>query len=1287
MPDRDAALAALNSHLALNAGDSTHILEPEVRRAARDLERVTDPEHDLSAAQVLGWYHWLRHLALPAGDGRNDLAAATRFFAPVHRVSPQSVPEPLHRTLQESAVRPPVPEFDPRALATAQARAVDLLTAYERTGQQDVLEQAVAAFRTVSTMLPEDHPSHAAGLNNLGNALQFLSEHVGEIEVLEEAVQVSRRAVTATSQDQADRAGYLNSLGAALFRMFERVGDIEALQEALEVQRKAVAAIPQGHQYRAMYLNNLGNTLRTHFERIGDLAVLEEAVQLGREAVTTTPRNDPGRAAYLNDFGNTLRTHFERIGDLAVLEEAAQFGREAVTTAPRDHPNRAKYLHNLGNTLQSLFGRVDDIKVLKEAVQISRNAVAAAPQGHPHRAMYLNSLVNALQTLSGRTGRPEALEEAVQAGREAVTTTPHNHPNRAGYLTSLGVALQRLFERVGDTEVLREAVQVNREAVATITHNDPHRVISLNNLGNILQTLFERTGDIEVLKEAAQVNRKAVATTPHNHPHRAAYLNNLAGKLLALFEHIGEIEVLKEAVQVVREALATTPDNHPHHAVHLSNLGNILQTLFERTGDIEVLKEAAQVNRKAVATTPHNHPHRAVHLNNLTGTLANLFEHDGDIKVLKEAVKTSRKTVAASPRNHPSHAMYLYNLGNTLQTLFERITDIEVLEEAIRVNREAVSATPHDHPHRAVYLNSLGGKLANLFEVSGGTQAREDACRYFHEAAGSTTGDMVTRIKAYRRFALLASGPDTPQPRLEALEKAIDLTASLAPGSLGRVDREYQLGRLPGLPAEAAAAALAAGRPARAVELLESARGILAADTLDLRSRDSVRLREHAPHLADELRQLRARLDALNRPLPTSSAETPETLREANQRLAEHRREAHDAWQSLLARISGLPDFEDFLHAPPVNELARHAHEGPVVFVTAGPRRCDALVLTDSADAPVRVVPLPALTQDAAFDQGERLLDALHATTDQEIAPRARIEAQQEILAVLAWLWDTVAEPVLTELGHTTAHQPGEPWPRLWWCPVGILAYFPLHAAGHHTDDLQREGGPRTVIDRVVSSYTTTVRALADARTRRSRPSSPSILVVAAAHAAGTPPLPGVRVEAAAITSLMPDARILATPTRDTVLNALPSHGIAHFSCHGEANWTDPARSHLVLTDHTTAPLTIADITALDLTAELAYLSACDTSRTAPRLADESLHITGAFHLAGYRHVIGTLWPVDDRTAAQLGTDFYAHLTDNGTTPPKTDLSALALHLAAARLRSRYPHAPSLWAAHTHTGT
>jgi CHAT domain-containing protein len=181
--------------------------------------------------------------------------------------------------------------------------------------------------------------------------------------------------------------------------------------------------------------------------------------------------------------------------------------------------------------------------------------------------------------------------------------------------------------------------------------------------------------------------------------------------------------------------------------------------------------------------------------------------------------------------------------------------------------------------------------------------------------------------------------------------------------------------------------------------------------------------------------------------------------------------------------------------------------------------------------------------------------------------------------------------------------------------------------------------------------------------------------------------LPGVTKEAIAISTLIPGAHLLPNPTRESVLEALSeAHRIAHFACHGRADRTNPARSQLILADHAVTPLTVADISALNLDAQLAYLSACDTSVTAQRLVDECLHITGAFQLAGYRHVIGTLWSIDDSTAPELAADFYAHLTDDGTTVPRTDRSALALHHATKRLRACHPDALAVWAAYTHTG-
>jgi CHAT domain-containing protein len=167
------------------------------------------------------------------------------------------------------------------------------------------------------------------------------------------------------------------------------------------------------------------------------------------------------------------------------------------------------------------------------------------------------------------------------------------------------------------------------------------------------------------------------------------------------------------------------------------------------------------------------------------------------------------------------------------------------------------------------------------------------------------------------------------------------------------------------------------------------------------------------------------------------------------------------------------------------------------------------------------------------------------------------------------------------------------------------------------------------------------------------------------------------------VADLMPGAQVLHDPSRDSVLAALPRYPIAHFACHGYADWESPSRSSLILR---TGPLSVADISALRITSTMAYLSACETGRTAPRFADESTHITGAFHLAGYQHVIGTLWPVSDSAAARLAKDFYAHLTHDGTTPPDASQSARALHDATRRLRARYPANPTQWAAHTHTG-
>ena len=722
----------------------------------------------------------------------------------------------------------------------------------------------------------------------------------------------------------------------------------------------------------------------------------------------------------------------------------------------------------------------------------------------------------------------------------------------------------------------------------------------------------------------------------------------------------------------------------------MTNLGGALQVLYGRTGDTAVLAEAVQAGRDAVAAAPAGHPNRAVVLSNLGNALRALYGRTGDTAVLAEAVQAGRDAVAATPAGHPDRASVLTNLGAALGTLSERTGDTAVLAEAVQAGRDAVAAAPAGHPDRARNLFNLGIVLRMLSERPGHTPALAEAGRCLWQAAETVSAPAAVRIGAYLAVAGL---PDraggSPQDALAALEAAVGLLPQVAPRALVRADREHSLGQLASLAGQAAAAAVTAGRPGRAVELLEQTRGVLVADTLDARSSDLTRLRGHPSGLADEFDELRDRIDALDH--PGAFALQPRDTAGGEANLAQARRDAYAAWDDLIARIRAIGGLENFLQPPGIDQLACHASGGPVVFTYTSPSRCDALILTDDPATPVHVVPLTDLTGEDAYRQTIRLLAARQIARDPGVDLAVRIVAQTEILDVLAWMWDTLTGPVLAALGHTTIPADGRPWPRVWWCPVGILAFLPLHAAGHHHDlGAGRAVGrahPRTVLDRVVSSYTTTVRGLAYARAQHPDPAAKATLIIAVPDAPGASPLPGAAAEAGALSDLIPGAHVLPHPTRGTVLDALPGHPIAHFACHGYADWDNPAASQLILYDYQFTPLTVADIAASHLTGGLAYLSACDTTVTNPALTNEAVHITGAFHLAGYQHVIGTLWPINDTAARDLACDVYTHLTHHGSTPPDTSRAARALHHATRRLRSAYPATPTLWAAHTHTGT
>jgi len=264
---------------------------------------------------------------------------------------------------------------------------------------------------------------------------------------------------------------------------------------------------------------------------------------------------------------------------------------------------------------------------------------------------------------------------------------------------------------------------------------------------------------------------------------------------------------------------------------------------------------------------------------------------------------------------------------------------------------------------------------------------------------------------------------------------------------------------------------------------------------------------------------------------------------------------------------------------------------------------------------------------------------------------------------VLAWLRSAIGEPVLRHLGHPDPPPPGTPPPRVWWMPTGPLSLLPIHAAA---------------LDHVVSSYTPTVATLRLHRARAGACSDRRALVVGVGAAAGLPRLRRATGEARNVARRFEAEPLIdaaATPT--AIRAALPDATHAHFACHAVTDAADPGRGRLELYG---GSLSVPELAALSVPrGELAYLSACATAFGGTVLLDESIHVASGLQLAGFRHVVGTLWPVSDDAAPDVAEAFYAAV-DAGADP------AHALHDVVTGLRHDHPAAIALWASHVHFG-
>jgi tetratricopeptide (TPR) repeat protein len=834
------------------------------------------------------------------------------------------------------------------------------------------------------------------------------------------------------------------------------------------------------------------------------------------------------------------------------------------------------------------------------------------------------------------TGDLSALNESVDHMTRAVEAIRIDDPSHARYVANLGSTRFVRFNHTGDIVDLNAAIELLREAINYLSSGTRAQEAAgiQSNLSAALQARFERLSQIANLDDAIRCAGHAVDLTERGDSGAGKYLTNLSTALLRRFEYSGEQADLDAAINNAKASLELVSNDPLQRAVAQANLGTMLGTRFRHKGSPADLDAGIAYLRAGVADTPPHHPNRATYQSNLSGLLNKRFKRDGSHADFKDDATPGQWLVDLTGIDHPDRGRHLTNQANRLIDSFERTGDPLELDRAIDIHREAVAVTQIDRYYRVTVLSNLGSALDTRYNSRHIRRDAEEAMAVYREAADTADGAPLIRIKAARRCGQIATKLADWEQAIGAMTTAVRLLPQLASREQTREDQEYWLSEVDGLASEAAACALEAGDTALAVSLLEQSRGLLF----------SYARKAHEPH-REEL--------------------------------------AH-----RLASLSDPPAVADLLPAP---------GEPPIVLVNIARLRCDAICLTSHG---LRLIHLDWLTADAATDACIPFMLGLAAIGSPDAPTEILEHGQTLVQATLNWLWDTIAAPVLESLGFRDRPTPGRPWPRIRWILTRPLNWLPVHAAGHH--DQRDEIRPPTVMDRVVSSYAPTISAARQVRTQATAPQSPRMLAVVMPDTpGGFQPLHSASAEAELIRRLFMDAFVLTgrQAERRRVLAHLPSHSYVHFACHSASSLESPSSSRLLLHDHANQPLTVQDISGLKLNEGwLAFLSTCSTAQTemvtlvgqvargkmpskqayrSLQLTDESLHLAAAFQVAGYSHVIGTLWPVDD-VAAEIAEHFYRELRNHDP--------AAALHRATQRMRHDYPNLPSVWASHIHIG-
>ncbi|KAJ6554774.1 CHAT domain-containing protein, partial [Mycena capillaripes] len=1167
-------------------------------------------------------------------------------------------------------------------------------TKFEQQGDPKNIDEAIKLHREALALHGASHPERGIFLNHLALGVRIRFHRCGNPEDIDEAIELHREALALRTASHPHRDKSLHNLATGL----QARGDLKDIDEAIELHREALVLRAPPHPDRAKSLSDLAYVVNTRFSQQGDPADIDEAMELSQEALALCTAPQPDRSMALCRLANTIQTRLEHQGDPKDIDGAIELYREALAIHVAPYPKRWVLLNCLANGVHTRFQQHSNPQDIDEAIELYREAVALHKAPYPGRSMSINYLAKALQARFEQRVDLKDIDEAIELHREALVLRAPPHPDRAKSLGNLAYAVTTRSAQQGDPADIDEAIELHQEALALRTAAHPDRGMSLKHLALAVHRRFEQKGDPKDIDEVIELNREALSLHLTPHPERGTSLNDLASGIKTRFIQRGNPQDIDEAIELYREALALHTVPHPARDMSLNNLANTLHIRFGQRGDQNDINEAIELSREAVALCTAHQLDKGMFLRTLAEVVRTRFQQCGNPQDIDEAIELHREALALHTAPHPDRGRSLNNLATAIHTRFGQRRDQNDIDEAIKLHREALSLYSATDPDRGQSLHELAICLATMYSNSKHSVYLDQACALFQQATMCMSSSPRTRFHLANSWASTADRYRHTSA-LSAYHAAVKFLPQHAALHLDFSSPQQILStkQVTTLSSKAAACAVQHNEFSTAVEFLEASRSVFWTQAL------------HRRTSLDDLGKIRPDLSAtltdISRQLEHASLRgtLQNLLIDDQQKIisieaqANNYRHLHEQWEQAVKSVQMLDGFENFMQPKRMATLRHAAAGGPIVILTASPSTCFALIVTVSNE--VQYLNLPQLDlpkvqylsdlscalSNRAFDFGTFVatareygnfsMDLLELPTRLKGGQEGylNVDPDDVFRELLAYLWKNIVRPVFDALNLEKSSDP----PRLWWCPTGRLAFFPLHAAGIYGPDIQD-----CALDYVVSSYTPTLTALLD-------PPPPHTIApfkmtaVIQPNTPGCNPLPGAYHELEKIAERVPNqwlTTLVDTPVGTAQIH-LPKSQLMHFACHGTQDLEHPLNSGLILTD---GRLTVSEIirqrkgdAAVDVqkSMSLAFLSACETAKGDRTVPDEAMHLAATLLFAGFCGIIATMWTMNDLDGPKIADTFYEHLFKNcdlsSDFPVHPDLTqaAKALHAAVGKLR------------------